>query len=256
MKPASRSRIISLRFLTNGHISMYRNVFTALMLLLLPTSAALADWTGKSELGVVIARGNTDSETVNARIEFLFEEERWHNESIVRGVRSSDSGETTASRYVVSNKTDYDFSERNYAWAALRYDRDRFSSFKHQASASLGLGRHLIETERHELIGEIGPGFKYSEHRTGGETESEAMMRGHLKYDWTISETADLVNRLLVETASSNTFAENELSLSVAINSRVALKAGVAVRHNTDVDPGREKTDTLTTVNLVYNFTD
>lgn len=234
---------------------MYRIVFSTL-LLLLPAGSAFAEWTGKSELGVVIARGNTDSETLNARVEFLYEEERWHNESIVRGVRSSDSGETTASRYVVSNKTSYDFSEQNYAWAALRYDRDRFSSFNHQASASLGFGRHLIETERHELVAEIGPGFRYSEHRSTDESESEVMLRGHLQYDWAISETAELVNRLLVESASSNTFAENELSLSVAINSRMALKAGVAVRHNTDVDPGREKTDTLTTVNLVYNFTD
>ncbi|MFW5926703.1 MAG: DUF481 domain-containing protein [Wenzhouxiangella sp.] len=234
---------------------MYRIALTGLLGLACAAPVA-ADWAGKSELGLVIARGNTDSETANARIEFLYEAQRWHNESIVRGVRASDSGETTASRYVFSNKTDYDFSERSYAWGALRYDRDRFSSFKHQASAAVGFGRHLIENERHSLVGEIGPGFRYSEHRATGESENETMLRGYLKYDWAISETAELVNRLLVETASENTFAENELSLSVAINSRLALKAGLAVRHNTDVDPGRENTDTLTTVNLVYNFTD
>jgi len=73
-------------------------------------------------------------------------------------------------------------------------------------------------------------------------------------YGWVISESTELSNRLLVESGADNTFAENTLGLTVAINSRMALKAGVSVRHNTDVDPGREKTDTLTTVNLVYNF--
>ncbi len=34
----------------------------------------------------------------------------------------------------------------------------------------------------------------------------------------------------------------------------LALKAGLEVRHNTDVLVGTKKTDTLTTVNLVYGF--
>ena len=40
------------------------------------------------------------------------------------------------------------------------------------------------------------------------------------------------------------------------MNERFALKAALQTRHNTDVDQagGVRKTDTLTTVNLVYNF--
>ena len=34
----------------------------------------------------------------------------------------------------------------------------------------------------------------------------------------------------------------------------MALKAGVEMRHNTDTLPGRAKTDTLTTVNVTYDF--
>lgn len=231
-----------------------RRILIFVLMLMVPAAPAVANWTGKGELGLVFARGNTDSDTVNARLELLYEHNEWSNETIVRGVHSSDGDETTASRYVFSNKTDYDFSEYNYAWGALRYDRDRFATFKYQASAAVGFGRYLIKDEHQQLVGEIGPGFKYSEARETGQSESEAMLRGYVKYTRTLSETADLSNRLLVEATSEATFAENELALDVAINRRVSLKAGIAVRHTTDVDPGLEKTDTLTTLNLVYNF--
>ncbi len=40
----------------------------------------------------------------------------------------------------------------------------------------------------------------------------------------------------------------------MAIKDSLALKTGFSVRHNSDVEPGRDKTDYLSTVNLVYSF--
>ncbi|QKK03528.1 MAG: DUF481 domain-containing protein [Pseudomonadota bacterium] len=225
-----------------------------LMAGLLATWSAFAEWTGEGELGLVLARGNSDNETVNARLKLVWEREQWVNETILSAVHSSESDETTASRYVLSNKTDYTLNKTSYLAGVVRYDRDRFSGFRFQSSAAVAYGRRLIDSEAHRLRVEIGPGLKYAESRATGESTSEAMLRGYTQYTWVMSTTANLDNRLLVEAASDNTFAENELALEVAINDRLALKAGLAVRHNTDVDPGREKTDTLTTANLVYHF--
>lgn len=214
----------------------------------------LADFGGRGELGLVVARGNSETETANARLELLYGHERWSNESTFSVVYSRDTGETTNSRYVIGNKTSYDLSERSYILGALRYDRDRFSSYIYQSSISLGYGRRLIQSERHRLNAEIGPGFRLAEIRETGESENEAIIRGFLDYRWTISDSAELTNRFLVESGQDNTFVENAVGLTVAINSRVSMKTGVAVRHNTEVEPGRKKTDTLSTVNLVYNF--
>ena len=59
-----------------------------------------------------------------------------------------------------------------------------------------------------------------------------------------------------MESGRDNTFIQNDLGVVVAMNERFALKAALQTRHNTDVDQagGVRKTDTLTTVNLVYNF--
>ena len=41
-------------------------------------------------------------------------------------------------------------------------------------------------------------------------------------------------------------------AMAVGITGALALRLGYQVRHNTDVLPGIEKTDTLTTVGLLY----
>ncbi len=228
---------------------------TLFVMLVLGVSApAVADWSGLGELGVVSARGNTETDTVNGRVELEFTRERWTNGSVVSGVYTRDSDETRASRFVLANKTDYNLSERNYLLGALRYDRDRFADYSYQTTASVGYGHRFFDTERHKLRGEIGPGVRYAEFRESGENDTDFIVRGFLNYAWQISETAELKNRLLVESSTDNTFSENELSIQVAINDRLALKAGLAVRHNSDVEPGTKNTDTLTTANLVYNF--
>jgi putative salt-induced outer membrane protein len=216
--------------------------------------SALAEFSGQGELGLVFARGNSETETANARLGLTWDHERWTNESTFSIVYARDSGETNANRFVLGNKTDYALDERSYVVGALRYDRDRFSSYTYQGTVSVGYGRRLITGDVHRLNAEIGPGFRFAELRDTGETENEVIARGFLDYRWNMSETAKLNNRFLVESGSDNTFLENALGLTVAINSRMSLKAGVAVRHNTDVEPGRKKTDTLSTVNLVYNF--
>jgi putative salt-induced outer membrane protein len=38
------------------------------------------------------------------------------------------------------------------------------------------------------------------------------------------------------------------------MNAKLALKAGLQFRHNSDVAPGLKKTDSLFTTNLVYSF--
>ncbi|AKS41048.1 DUF481 domain-containing protein [Wenzhouxiangella marina] len=233
---------------------MFRIRVLTAVALLAASLPAIADLTGKGELGLLFSRGNSETETFNTRLELTYEKEAWTNEFGTSFVYGRDSGETNSNRFVVGNRTQYNFSERSYVVGALRYDRDRFSSYDYQGTASLGIGRQLVDNERHRLKVEFGPGFRVYELRDTGDRESEAILRGFADYGWTISESTELTNKLLVEAGQDNTFAENVLGLSVAINSHLALQAGLSVRHNTDVEPGRDKTDTLTTMNLVYNF--
>ncbi|HMB38032.1 MAG TPA: DUF481 domain-containing protein [Wenzhouxiangellaceae bacterium] len=221
---------------------------------LFAAGSASAEWTGSGELGLVFARGNTDTETLNTELKLKYTRERWTNASRFSYLKSESDGDLEAERLVFDNKTDYTLSDVSYITGVGRYDRDEFSSFEYQTSLAIGYGRRLIDTERQALSVEIGPGVRYSEIRDTGETETDLIARGGADYRLQISETAELTNRSLIESGSSNTFLENETALTVAINDALALKTGFLVRHNTEVEPGREKTDYLSTVNLVYSF--
>jgi putative salt-induced outer membrane protein len=217
--------------------------------------ADAAEWSGKGEFGLVVSRGNSDTETLNLGLNFERKSEKWRNNLKVTALRASDEGELNAERYTLGYKSGYNFNERSYLFGAIRYDQDEFSSYDYQASLAVGYGRQLLDNDTHQLSIEFGPGVRRAEPADPlADTETSVIGRLSTDYAWAISETASLTNVLLVEAGSDNTFAENELALEVAINSRFALKLSGAVRHNTDVDPGVEKTDTLTTANLVYKF--
>lgn len=213
-----------------------------------------AEWTGSGELGLVLARGNTDTETLNTKLELDYEHEKWTNSTDASYLRSESDGDLEANRFVFENNTDYALTEYSFVTGVGRYDWDEFSSFEFQTSVAVGYGRKLIDSERQALSIEAGPGVRHAEVRDTGETETDLIGRVGMDYRFTVSETAELTNATLVETGSSNTFLENETSLTVDINDSLALKTGLSIRHNTETEPERDKTDYLTTVNLVYSF--
>lgn len=225
------------------------------ILIMALADGVLAEWSGSGELGLVFARGNSDTDTLNTKLTLGYtDENRWSNTSNVSFLRSETEGELDASRFVFDNNTDYSLSDDSFVTGVGRYDRDRFSSFEFQASLALGYGRKLINNERQSFSIEAGPGVRHTEARDSGDTETELIGRAAADYRLKISDNTELTNESLVESGESNTFLENEFALTVAINDSISLKTGLSVRHNTNVEPGRDKTDYLSTVNLVYSF--
>ena len=213
-----------------------------------------AEFSGTGELGLVVNRGNSDSEAANARLEMLWKGDVWENQASLVGVYASDGGTTSANRFTLANTLNRNLSERTYIGGSVRYDRDKFSSYRYQSSVAASYGYRVLTGDVHFLTVEAGPGYQFNEIRSTGETENQGILRAQASYEWVISDAAKLTNKLLVESGSKNIFAENALALTVAVNSRISLGSGVTVRHNTDVEPGSKKTDTLTTLTVAYKF--
>lgn len=211
-------------------------------------------WSGKGDFGLVAARGNTESETLSLGLHFANNQEKWRHQLGLTALFASRDNVDSAERYEFTGKTDYKLSPISYAFGSLRYLDDQFSQFQSQATLAGGYGRELIDNDVHDLDAEIGLGYRRSEVRATGVTESEAIFRGALNYKWTISETATLTNDLLIESGSDNTFGQNITALNTRVNDSFGVKVAFDVRHNTDVDDPRENSDFLTTVNLVYSF--
>ena len=59
-------------------------------------------------------------------------------------------------------------------------------------------------------------------------------------------------DRFLIEAGSDNTYLQNDLGLEVMMSGALGLRVAYQVRYNTEVPPGIRKTDTLTTIGLLY----
>lgn len=247
-----------------------KTLLAAAVLACLPLAASATDggWSGTGEFGLAMARGNAKSDNANGKIAFAKEDDRWKHAFYFSALRNKSEvsadidGDGVPEKFMQTSANRYEFGASSAvkmnevsSWvAALRYENDDFAPYEHQTTFSIGYGHTFINNARTNLVTEIGPGYRRAKDALTGETQSDFIGRGLLGYKHMLTANTSLFDTLLVEAGSDNTFVSNEFGIAVAMNSKLALKAGFDVRHNTDVGPGIEKTDRLTKVNLVYNF--
>ncbi|MBV6425233.1 MAG: hypothetical protein NAOJABEB_03048 [Steroidobacteraceae bacterium] len=221
---------------------------------------AAAEWTGKAEAGVVFARGNTETTTANGKLDLSNDLDKWKHSAYLAALYAesedsvTDELETSAERYEARWQSDYKFTPRAYWFGGLRYERDLFSGFDYQASATTGVGYRFIDTERTKFYGQAGVGYRQMQDALSGEKDDEVIWRGDLGYERVLTSNTKLTDKLIVEAGSTNTFVGNDLALEVKMSERFGLSLGYAVRYNSDPPPGLESADTLMTVNLTYSF--
>jgi putative salt-induced outer membrane protein len=241
---------------------MKRVIFAGSLALL--SAQGFADWTGQGELGLVVSKGNSETETANVKVEMSNEINDWKHTAGIVALYASQDDVDTAERWAIYGESDYSFTPKMYGFGAFRYEEDEFSGFDSQATFSGGVGRKFIDSETTKLSGTVGIGYRILETSdevddlgnviTRGDTENEAIGRGTVNFEHVFTETTKLINAFVVETGSSNTFAENATSLQVKMSDKLALSVGFTVRHNSEPPDGFVSTDKLTTINLVYQI--
>ena len=126
------------------------------------SNAALADWTGKGELGGSFASGNSENEAVNAALALNYASGDWKHMLGFAGNYGNDGNVATAQRWELRGQSNYSFTERAYGFGAGRYEDDRFSAYDYQASLAGGLGYRIVDTERTKFWVQGGPGYRFA----------------------------------------------------------------------------------------------
>ncbi|MFT4246546.1 MAG: DUF481 domain-containing protein [Pseudomonas sp.] len=225
-------------------------------------------WSGSSgELGYASAHGNSTTDSLNGRVKLRYTDGDWIHSFDGTVLRSSaqytttnDDGsftryrQTTAERYTATAGSALQLGEHRQLTATGRYEHDDFATYDRLATFGIGYGTRLIDREHFYLDAQIGPGIRKAHNADEDRDETGLIGRGLFDLKYTLTDNTDLINALLVESGSYNTYAQNDLGVQVSMNSRLALKAAWQLRHNSDISDGDKKTDSLTTMNLVYTF--
>lgn len=226
-------------------------------------------WSGKGQLGYVMSRGNSDSDSANAKLDLFLVRDDWKHWLSLDGLYGRSAGITSAQRWDANLQSDYKVTERLYAFGALNYQDDRFSGFQYQATVSGGMGYKFIDSDTTRLAAQLGAGYRSLRpeqlikddsgavtQRIPGETDTEAVGTAGVDFDHAFNSSTKILDKLRIESGSSNTSINNDLALQVQMSKKLSLAAGFGVRHNTKPPAGLKTTDTVTTLNLVYAFSE
>ncbi len=219
-----------------------------------PPSGADEGWTARAELGLAMASGNTDTQSFVGKMEFAFSDPRHKLGLGASGHYATDDGVASARRYEAHGTGGFRLDPRSYVYGSLRNERDAFGTYEYQWTAAAGYGLEALRSETHKLSLEFGPGYRFAKDQGARVHHNEAIGRGLADWRWKLTGNASIVDTLLFESGRDNTFVRNVLGVQVAVAEGLAMKAGLETRYNSDVEPGIENTDQLTTVNLVYQF--
>lgn len=231
-------------------------------------------WSGKVAAGYLASSGNTDTTAFNFDGEVNYDVNKWHNNLIGRAILQSTDNDATAESYKLAYQLKYDLTDRTYLFGLLDYNNDRFSSYDQQIFEVVGAGRRFIVSEKHKLSGELGVGASQSDFRDCkpddgptdpdfcgppqplpfGTSEDEIIYRVSGEYTWQISENASFLQRLAVNSGSSNTRTESLTELRAGIVGDISVVLSYTIINNSDVAPGTDKTDTFTAISLEYAF--
>ncbi len=247
---------------------MRRGVLCCAMVLFCASAHATTSWATHGELGVVMARGNTNTNSGDIKLAAAHRIGRWTYSAALAALYASNNAVTTAQDTTAHLRVDLALDKRTFWFGGVLYDRNLFSGFAYQASAASGVGRMFVKSDTNQFSAEIGAGFRRQVpeelvRNSSGEVISrtrllpvqDAVLHAGVQFQHRLSHDSKLLNTMLVESGSSDTMSADNLSLQVRMRKRLALSVGVEVTNNTNPPPGDVRhTDTVMTVNLVYDF--
>lgn len=211
------------------------------------------DYDASVSLGFVNTSGNTQTSTFNTEALLTYRATSWTHNLKFQALGSQENRVVRAERYFLENKSDYNLGNDQYLFVRGSYTDDRFSGFEYQASVSSGYGRYLIRREDLELQTFFGAGYRQNDIMDAG-NEGEGIFSLGESFSWQISDNSSLTQSFSSEIGNELTMSRFEIGLVTNIIGQVATKISFQARNTTKVPEGNKKTDTLTSVSLVYAF--
>lgn len=206
------------------------------------------------ELGAIFTSGNTKNENIKYKVTVDWNQaEVWDYQFTSDGFRSSQDGISNAQRLYHTGSANHTINPDSYIQGRIAYENDKFSGFESQSDITVSYGRNMLQSKGNMALGlTAGLGVRRSE--TELSTESVAIARLATNYNWNLSESADFIQDLSIETGSDSSIYRSETGIQTDIIENLSLKFSVKLKYQTVVPINRKKADTETAITLVLNF--
>ena len=116
-------------------------------------------WTVTAGAGLALTSGNTDTSTVNASYEVVYDPQAQY---LVRSdwlmIRGKNEGDLSADRLGLNVRSEVRLNERAYIFGQNQFLRDRFKSIDYLMAPAAGFGYTIIETPETTMAVDLGLG--------------------------------------------------------------------------------------------------
>lgn len=223
-------------------------------------------WTGEVTAGLVQTTGNSESTTANGKVQVIYADEHWRNTFDGAAIKTEQTSKTTgldevtAERYLVTDKADFNLTERDYVFLALEFEKDLVGPVRERTSETVGYGRKILTGPAHLLEAELGAGMRQTESQVVIPTapvavqDEDVIGRGRVAYRWNFTAESHFGETIKAESGDTNTLMESVTELRLSLIGKLYAQASYTIRQNTKVPPGAEKTDTITAFSLGWTF--
>lgn len=210
-------------------------------------------WKGKGELGGYYATGNSDYFGVSTGLTLRREDPVWRHSVIAQADYQENNGEATRERYLLSYQPNYRFNERTYVYGLAQYEHDRFLGYDSRYALSAGIGYRTPDGNPISVELEAGPAYRLTEFIEGG-SESSAAGRGSISMQWKLAPSLTFNQNAAVYVDSLNSTINGTSALNAKLFGPLSAQLSYNVQFESAPPAGRQTTDTLSRVSLVYDF--
>lgn len=232
-------------------------VMPLLLMSVLPACALAEEvfrpFTGDIDAAYLRSTGSSNKETFKGRFDTQYVRTDWTHQFKAEGTNEfdSDSGLRTAERYLVLEKSSWNFTAHDYLFLKTQYEKDQQTDNDYQVVAAAGYGRKVIKTGTMFLDIDAGAGIRYSKNDVTGVKDNEAIGNIAVKYEWKFRPGGRFTEDASMDAGESSTVVHTRTALLFDLTEVM----GLTVAYETKSDDGpSDIKDTLTTVGLNYRF--
>jgi putative salt-induced outer membrane protein len=230
------------------------------------------DWTSSLGLSYVGTSGNTDTSSLGIDFSAKRKPAPWGLDLTASFTRAEDGGVVTAEQYHVGGRGLRELNRRWSVFAGLAWARDPFTGFENRYLVEAGATFLAVDSGKHTLSFDAGLSWNSEDQIFEEEvlppveppeyveyTENVSWLGGvaGLTWDWSISTTASLSQRLLLHPNfddSDDWRAASDTAVTASLTELLALKFSYLVRYRNQPIGDNEDTDTTTKMSVVLNF--
>lgn len=206
------------------------------------------------EAGTGLGTGNIDHQSYSFAGKVTSKMGRYENNLKGKFAAVNRSNDDSHNVYSINNKLKYDLTPDDYAFGELEYVNNKVAGIERRASESIGYGRRLVNKDGLNIAAEAAIGGRQSEYKAGLADESSYLGKVGTTIDWEVYDNVNLNNDTYMAFTSDNTQTVSDTSVKTYVYDGMYVKGGFNVENNDKAPAGFKKTDTLSTVNVGYEF--